>query len=387
MANHVKKNVDENTVDPYAPEAYGASRNSASEGSASDQYSRGAGQYKAKKTRKKILVGIVSALGIAFLGAGMALAIYMGEINAKMHGNFTDEEKLAISEQLATASFDEPFYMMLIGSDRRENSNKVTGQRSDVNMLVRVDANNGKATILSIPRDTKVDMGENGTQKFNAAYNFGGIAAVLEEASDLTGAKISHYADINFSGLKSLVDAVGGVDVVVPERIEDPKAGKQVIEAGKQHLDGTQALIFARSRAYADGDFTRTSNQRLLVQAIVDKVVKMPVTSMPGVLAAAAECVTCDLNVTDIINLATKFRNAGKTKIYSAMVPSTTAMIDGVSYVIADEEGLEKMMKLIDAGKNPRKVNLESGAVISSSLDSDENGSGATTSGGDDAYN
>lgn len=378
MAKHIKKNIDENTVDPYAPEAYGASHNSISR-----QYSRGAGQYKAKKDHKKIWIGLLSALGVAFLGCGMALAIYMGEINAKMHGNLSDEEKLAISEQLATATFDEPFYIMLIGSDRRDNSDKVTGQRSDVNMLVRVDANKGLATILSIPRDTRVDMGENGIQKFNAAYNFGGIAAVLEEASELTGAKIAHYADVNFAGLKDLVDAVGGVDVDVPERIDDPKAGKIVIEEGKQHLDGTTALIFARSRAYADGDFTRTSNQRLLVEAIVNKVLKTPMTSMPSVLAAAAECVTSDLNVTDIINLATQFRNAGKMTIYSAMVPSTTATIDGVSYVIADEQGLADMMMLIDAGEDPRDVQLESGAVITSSLDPvEEKGSEDESSGG-----
>lgn len=364
MAKHVKK-INDGTVDPYSPAAYGASHNSAS-----SQFSRGAHQYKARKDHKKIWIGLASVLACAFLLCGMAAAIYMGEINAKMRGDMTDEERLAIQERLApTASFDQPFYIMLIGSDRRENQDKVTGQRSDVNMLVRVDAPNGKATILSIPRDTKVDMGENGTQKFNAAYNFGGIAAVLEEASDLTGVQISHYADVNFSGLKKLVDAIGGVDVEVPERIEDPKAGKAVIEAGKQHLNGAEALTFARSRQYVDGDFTRTSNQRLLVEAIVNKVLKMPVTSMPGVLAAAAECVTCDLNVTDIINLATTFRNAGKMTIYSAMVPSTTATIDGVSYVIADEQGLADMMKLIEAGEDPKDVKLNSGAAISSALD------------------
>lgn len=148
--------------------------------------------------------------------------------------------------------------MALIGTDTREQwkSYSLEDGRSDTCLLARIDPVNYQVTLVFIPRDTQIEMnGE--TVKFNAAYSSGGIAQTIEEVKKLCGVNVSHYAEISFNGLTDLVNAVGGVDVVVPEEVNDINTGVYV-PAGQQHLNGEQALSFARTRQFADGDFTRT---------------------------------------------------------------------------------------------------------------------------------
>lgn len=317
-------------------------------------YSHAAAKKKSGRG-KKIALAAVCAVLVLFIGVGTAAALYLDNINRALAGDRTEEEWDEINDSLAEAPKEagEPFYMLLVGSDAREGD---TVSRSDTNIVVRVDPENAVVTMVSIPRDTAIQI-DGEIVKFNSAYN-GGIDDTIREASELTGAEISYFAEVNFEKLIELVDAVGGVEVDVPERIDDPDAGNIVIEAGPQTLDGEAALVFARSRAYADGDFTRTSNQRLLIEGIINKVLSLPVTEMPGVIEKAAQCVTTNLSVTDIISLAMQFKDLGNLSIYSAMVPSWIApyYINGQSFVIADEGSLAEMMKLVEAGKDPSTV-------------------------------
>lgn len=324
------------------------------------QYSRNGAQYhaasKKRKKGKRIALGVVCALVVVFLGVGIAVASYIGGVNKELQGDKTSSELQAIDKELTrTTTFTEPFYVMLIGSDARADDEEM-GQRSDTNIVARVDPTTNTVTLVSIPRDTMINLAGVGTQKFNAAYNYDGAAGVIREAKNLTDISISHYAEIDFSGLVSLVDTVGGVDVQVDERIDDEDAGDVVIEEGMQHLNGEAALVFARSRAYVDGDYTRVANQRKLIQAIVDKVLNMSATEIPGVVSAAAKCVTTDLNVTDIVNLALQLRDGDGITIYSATIPSSTQYVDGVSYVVADKQGTKELMKVVDEGGDPTTV-------------------------------
>ena len=336
-------------------------------------YSRNSSAYshssaKRKSGRgKKIAIGVAIALVVALVGCGTALALYIGGINDKITtGNKTEDQLNAIDEQLVSADLDKPFYMMLIGSDIREGQSQ-SESRSDTNILVRVDGSKNQVTMVSIPRDTAIDIDGHGVSKFNNAYTYDGAAGVIREASELCGVEIAHYAEVNFGNLVSLVDAVGGVDVEVEQRIDDtdadgstgiPGAERIIIEEGLQHLDGDAALVFARSRAYADGDFTRTQNQRKLIQAIVDKVLSLPVTELPGVIEAAAQSVTTDLSVTDIINLAQQFQDEGDMVMYSAMVPSVAQYVNGISYVFTDTGQLAEMMKVVEEGGDPSGITV-----------------------------
>ena len=363
-------------------------------------YSRGSSAYshasaKKKSGRgKKIAIGVVAGVLVALIGCGTALALYINGINSTLNtGNKTRDQLAAIDEQLVSADLNKPFYMMLIGSDIREGQSQAES-RSDTNILVRVDGTKNQATMVSIPRDTAIDIDGHGVSKFNNAYTYDGAAGVIREASELCGVEIAHYAEVNFGNLVALVDAVGGVDVEVDELIDDPKADGSIddasiehiiIEPGLQHLDGEAALVFARSRAYADGDFTRTQNQRKLIQAIVDKVLAMPVNELPGVIEAAAACVTTDLSVTDIINLAMQFQDEGGMTIYSAMVPSVAQYVNGVSYVFTDTGQLAKMMQVVEEGGDPSGITV-SDEMLAEAIAAEQNGGYSSYSSGYSSY-
>ena len=365
---------------------------------AASQYSRSGSQYQARKKgkdRKKIAV-IVAVVVLVLAVAGVAAAIvinnYINDVNKQLQGDKTSEELAAIDQQLtATATYSEPFYMMLVGSDARAGDEEM-GQRSDTNIVARVDAANKQITLVSIPRDTMIDLDGVGTSKFNAAYNYGGVASVIREAKSLTGVSIAHYAEIDFDGLQDLVDAVGGVEVEVTERIDDtdadnttdnPDGERIIIEEGVQTLNGEQALVFARSRAYVDGDFTRVNNQRKLIQAIANKVMNMSATEIPSVISAASKCVTTDMSVQDLVNLALQMRGNDKEMVlYSATVPSTTQYVDGISYVVNDTAGTKELMQVVDQGGDPSTVTNGYLGDTSSSTTSSTSTSTSTYSGG-----
>ncbi|MDD7369208.1 MAG: LCP family protein, partial [Berryella intestinalis] len=123
-----------------------------------------------------------------------------------------------------------------------------------------------------------------------------------------------------------------------------------------QLLNGEQALALARERyGYARGDFQRADNQRLVATAIMKQVLQTPALEMPSTIQRLAACVTTDMSVTDIIGLAQEYRSAGDLIVNSALAPSSTATIDGVSYVITDEAAWKTMMEKVDAGEDPGK--------------------------------
>lgn len=326
------------------------------------QYSRSSERYSAKEARKsgrgkKIAIGVLCSLVLVLIGCGAAFAHFINKVDQELSSGKTAEEQEAIAGALTDrANSTDPFYMLLLGSDARKDDASM-GARADTSIVARIDPKTNTVTLISIPRDTMIYIDGSGPYKFNAAYSFNGTAGAIKAASKLLNVPISHYAEVNFESLIDLVDVVGGVEVDVPARINDPDAGDIVIEKGVQTLDGEAALVFARSRAYADGDFTRTSNQRLLIEGLANKVLSLPVDQMPGVIQEAAKCVTTDLSITEIISLAMEFvDDDGELTIYSAMVPSTTTMVDGVSYVVTDETGLKKMMEVVAQGGDPNSV-------------------------------
>ncbi len=288
--------------------------------------------------------------------AGGAIALYLSSLDkALSFDDQTEAESLKNALIPVTAETkDKPFYMLVLGSDAREGDET---SRSDVMMLVRVDTATGTITMVSIPRDTMVDLPGHGRSKINAAYAYGGASGAVEAVSSFAGVSITHYAEIHFEELQDLVDTLGGVWVDVPVSNDETGSSNtgQQLNAGEQLLNGEQALAFARERyGYTRGDFQRADNQRILAQAIVKSVLATAPLDLPGTVQQLAGCVSTDLSVSDIVSLAQKAQQASGLTFYSAMVPSSTMTIDGVSYVITDQEQWAAMKKRMDAGEDPQ---------------------------------
>lgn len=330
-------------------------------------YARDAAAYHAVAAKqgmsrgKKAAIIVIASVMAAILCVGTAFALYVNHIDSQLKGDKTEQERMAIQDALGyDTSLDKPFYMMLIGTDKREGEEGPW--RSDTNIVTRVDPQEKKVTMVSIPRDTKIDIEGHGTQKFNAAYAFDGAAGTIKEAEKLLDVDITHYAEVSFLELAGLVDAVGGVTVENESRIDNDKCDDgdgyhYIIEEGTQHLNGGEALTFARNRDYPDGDFTRTKHQRAVIEGVADAVLEMPITSIPGVIDAGLKCVETDLTVGDLAGLAQQFADSSKPlTVYSALLPSYTQNINGISFVINDEEKTKEMMKVVEAGEDPSEI-------------------------------
>lgn len=328
---------------------------------ANDAYSRhnpGCAKFARKMSRgKKVAIGLVTTALIAVVGAGTAFAFWASSASDHSgRGTKAERELGALQDVLApAASPAEPFYVMLVGIDRHAGSDS-TKARSEANIVMRVDPNKKQLTLLSIPCDMKVELDGRDAGKFGAAYGRGGTAAVIAEAGQLLGIGISHYVEVGFDELPALVDALGGVYVEVDRRIDDPKAGDVVIEAGVQHLDGVAATAFARSRAYIDGDLTRMANQRKLVGAIVDRLAAVPESDFADVVQGVAPCVTTDLSPEGIVTLAGQFEDKADLAVYAASVPLATGSAGSASFVHADEAALAEMMEVVEEGGDPGTI-------------------------------
>lgn len=267
--------------------------------------------------------------------------------------SFSRDEREGLSQELSWHVPGMPYYVLALGSDAREGE---TVSRSDTMILVRVDPLGGKLTMLSIPRDTMVEIEGHGTSKINAAYAYGGAAGAVRAVRKLTGTPIAHVAVVCFDGVESLVDHLGGVTVDVPVAVYDPVYTGLQLPAGEQRMDGHTALLFSRVRhGFALGDYQRQKDQRILMEAIMREVLGLSPLQMPGVVGHMGGMLGTSMRMYSILPLMLRLKLGGAT-IYQATVPSTTAMVDGVSYVVADDEALAKMMGVIDAGGDPASL-------------------------------
>lgn len=305
---------------------------------------------------KKVILIILAVIVALCVAVGVAVALCVNSLSDSM--KIDSQQQSELDSVLSESNVQEPYYVLLLGSDAREND---VASRSDTIILVRIDANVGKATLVSIPRDTKVEIEGHGTQKINAAYAFGGPAGAVEAVEKMSGVQISHYAEIHFDELEKVVDQLGGVWVDIPVSNNQTGASNSGVElnAGMQRLNGEQALAFARERyGYNEGDFQRAENQRILVQALADTVLSLPPTELPGAVQSLASCISTDYSLDELVTLAQTFQKAEHYYFYSAMVPSTTQTIDGVSYTITLEDQWKDMMQMVDTGQDPSKANV-----------------------------
>ncbi len=169
---------------------------------------------------------------------------------------------------------------LLVGSDSRAGltpereqelatGGEVGSERTDTIILVHIPRS-GPPTLVSLPRDSYVSVPGYGRDKLNAAFAFGGPRLLTQTVEIATGVHIDHYAQIGFGGFADVVDAVGGIDMCLPNPIDDPLAGID-LSAGCQRLNGAQALGFVRSRATALADLDRMNNQRMFMAALLKK--------------------------------------------------------------------------------------------------------------------
>lgn len=180
---------------------------------------------------------------------------------------------------------------LLVGNDgrgdltpedrRRLGTGSTDGQRTDSIILVHVPSGDGPRALISIPRDSYLEIPRHGANKVNAAFAIGGPELLVETLEQRTGLRIDGYAEIGFAGFAGVVDSLDGVRICVPFDMDDPKAHINLKE-GCQILDGPTALGYVRAR-YSDprGDLGRTDRQRQFLGAIMDRAATPSTVLLP----------------------------------------------------------------------------------------------------------
>ncbi|MFI1988636.1 LCP family protein [Actinoplanes sp. NPDC020271] len=229
-----------------------------------------------------------------------------------------------------------PLNLLLLGSDSRAaepGESSPIGERSDTIMLVHIARSRDKATIISIPRDSYVDVPAGGTwkggkNKINAAFAYGGAALTATTVKRLTGIPLDGAMIANFAGIRDLVDAVDGVNVCIPYDVKSTFSDREW-KQGCHDMNGDLAEEFMRQRYNVPGgDFGRIKNQQLVVQAVTKKVAEKNLLYKPleldTLLGIAADSLTVDQNL-DLRDLVFAVRDIRPGSIGYATVPYTSA--------------------------------------------------------------
>jgi LCP family protein required for cell wall assembly len=259
---------------------------------------------------------------------------------------------------------------LIVGSDSREGltaeerrelaTGKTGGRRTDTIMLLHVPRS-GDPVLVSLPRDSYVDIPGRDANKLNAAYAFGGAQLLVRTVEQATDIRIDDYVEIGFGGFVSITDAVGGVELCPQRDIKDKRAGLDVTK-GCQEMDGPTALGYVRAR-YSDprGDLGRVERQREFIGAVMKKA------ASPGTLlnpvafnklsfsAGDALTVDEDTGMLDLARLAWAMKGIGGDGAVRTTVPveGTGSRPGAGSVVLWDEAGAEE---LFDRLREDREV-------------------------------
>ena len=322
-----------------------------------EHYSR---MRRSRRRHAAVRVVLVTLL-VAMVALGTTAWAYVSNINAQLNKGVNK----TLSSVLSDHEAGDPFYMLLLGIDKDESraggseyGSSDNAYRSDSIMLVRIDPQNKKVTLVSIHRDTQVKLGSNGTQKINAAYSIGGAAYATQVISDFAGVPISHYAEVDMDGLAAVVDQVGGVTVDLPVDVKDPDYTGLDLKAGQNTLDGRTAALLCRARhaydVYGDGDRYRAANQRIVISAVVQKVLASNPLTLASTVSTLAGYVTTDMDVSSIASLSTQFLGMDvNSDIMSGMEPTTPEYVNDTWYEICDTAAWKKMMDRVNRGLSP----------------------------------
>lgn len=293
-----------------------------------------------------IIFGIVAVLVIGVVGIGAKL--YM-DLSSSIQKTYESVERKNQEEgkRETPVNLDEKdsFSVLLLGIDTGDLGRTDQG-RSDAIMVATVNPTDGQTTIVSVPRDTYVDIvGHGTTDKINHAYAFGGAAMSMDTVQKFLDIPIDHYVAMNMAGIKELVDAIGGVDVNNDLKFEKDDF---TFDIGKIHLNGEQALSYTRMR-YDDpsGDYGRQGRQRNVVAAVAKKALSLDgVSQYKEVLSAIEGNMKTDMDFGMMQKIALDYRDAFK-KVEQVQMQGEGFMQDGISYQRVSGDELKRVQQIL----------------------------------------
>ncbi|MEU8134534.1 LCP family protein [Streptodolium elevatio] len=266
-----------------------------------------------RNRRRKIVIPLV-VVGSLLLLTGVAGAyVAYRTLNGNIKTDSVEGKLSADRPEVGGNGKGKPMNLVIIGSDSRAGANKSLGggrdegERSDTTLLLHLSSDRKRAVVMSIPRDILVTVPpcvlrdgtkseERDRQMFNSAYELGGAACTRNTLERMTGLRIDHHIIVDFSGFKGMVDAVGGVEICLPQEVQD-KTGKISLAAGKRTVGGKEALDFVRLRhdeaiGGNGSDLGRIKRQQAFIASLAKQITSSKVLLNPARVFNLADALT-----------------------------------------------------------------------------------------------
>ncbi|HSV41054.1 MAG TPA: LCP family protein [Nocardioidaceae bacterium] len=304
------------------------------------------GKHRVVKQKRRVARTIAVSLAMVLL----VLATGGFFVYRHLEGNITafDMDGLLTNrpEEVDSDKPKKPLNILLLGSDTRVGQSEVLGDTgaglSDTTILLHLSADRTRAYGVSIPRDLMVERptcpDDDGTDipgglaQWNAAYSYGGPVCTVAQFEAMTNIRVNHSVVVDFTGFKSMVDALGGVNICVPKEIDD-EIGRIHLPAGTYEVSGTQALDYVRVRHEIsnNGDIGRMKRQQTFLAAMANKAVSAGTLLNPVKLYKFLNAVTNSVSTDDklskltrLVDLANQFKGIGLSKIQFLTMPIAT---------------------------------------------------------------
>ena len=313
------------------------------------------------------------ALVIVFLAAGIGAGFYYASSSLfdKPEKRIrTEPRPYQPTEALLVAK--DKTTVMIMGVDERKDD---VG-RSDTLMLATVDPKKKSASLLSIPRDTRVHVPGYGYDKINVAYSLGGHNLTQDTVEEFLDTPVDHYVLIKVPAFKRIIDAIGGVDIDVEKRMEyvdewDDDGGLVIdLYPGPQHMDGATAITYVRYRD-EEGDIGRIERQQKFMKAVMDQVMSPSIIPrLPNIIREVMGSVETDLSFRQCLELAGALKEAQSNGLKTKMVSGRPVYIDEISYWIPDlydtREEMADMLGITISGNAKTEMERDASAYAAS---------------------
>ena len=277
------------------------------------------------RRRRSLLVatGALSALVMLVSGGSWALTGYvnahLGRVNAGTTGTPSSGPL-----NILVAGLDERTGLTRLQQERLHVGQNTGETNTDTLMVVHVPADHRFVRVVSLPRDSWVNIPGHGMNKINAALGLGGPQLMVQTVEQATGLTINDYVEINFLGFVKVIDALGGVNICLPYAVDDPDSGLRM-SAGVHHVDGITALEFARDRhSFPTSDLARIQDQQQLISSALIKGMNSGMVTDPvrleSFLSAADAAIRVDQGF-NVVSLADELRGLSPNDITFTTVP------------------------------------------------------------------
>lgn len=231
---------------------------------------------------------------------------------------------------------EKPFTVLLIGVDNRPGEEYISN--TDTIILANLNPATQRLSLLSVPRDTKIDFPGHGMEKINAVARLGqGLQTTVSVTENLLNQPIQGYIEVNFAGFKQIIDTLGGITVTVEKNMYyvtgDKQDGIINLKKGTQRLNGSQALQYARFRYDKLGDISRTMRQQAVLKAITKEFWQMKtLPKLPWLIPQIYRAVQTNLPLGKLLAWASVLGRYNKLEVVSQTLPGQFAMDNGISY-------------------------------------------------------